>query len=274
MVHRDTVSVQKTILIFILVVFVGVIFTLDILPKGISWGFAHAGIKLDSNDLGTKYGMGIIVRLFGLALLLPILFHLSDMRIFTYRIDKTYFGLSWMFFVYIVANLEIDGLAQANPGMVLLMILESLAIGFYEEILFRGVLLRQFTELFGNTHNRTICAVFMSSILFGLIHLKNFRTGVGAAAVLTQVGYACIIGVFFSALLLRTNLNLLWCCILHSLYDMAAGFGDFAVRQMTTEEIANNNTPSARAYVINLCLFIPLLLYAVFLLRKKEVSNN
>lgn len=269
MIHRDTMSVQKTVLIVILVLFVGVIFTLDILPKGIAWGFTHAGIELDSNDLGTKYGMGIFVRLFGLALLLPILSHLSDMQIFTYRIDKTCFAISWLFFVYIVANLEIDDVAQATPGMVLLMILECFAIGFYEEILFRGVLLRQFTELFGNSHSKIICAVFASSLLFGLIHLKNFRTGAGAAAVLTQVGYAFIIGVFFSAILLRTNWNLLWCGILHSLYDMAAGFGDFAVRQTTTEMIANNNTPSAGAYFINLCFFIPLLLYAIFLLRKK-----
>lgn len=65
------------------------------------------------------------------------------------------------------------------------------------------------------------------------------------------------------------------CCIyvcssfLHSLYDIVAGFGDFASRQTTTEMIANNNTPSAGAYLANLCLFLPLLLYAIFLLRKR-----
>lgn len=270
MINRDKVTVLKTILIFMLIVLVGFIFALDMLPKVIVKGFMLAGIKLDSQDLVTKYGMGIIVRLFGLAVLLPILSRLSDMRIFTYRINKACFALSWLFFVYIIANLEIDGVAQVTPEVVLLMILECFAIGFYEEILFRGVLLRQFTELFGNSHSRIICAVFTSSLLFGLIHLINFRTGAGAAAVLTQVGYAFIIGVFFSALLLRTNWNLLRCGILHSLYDMAAGFGDFAVRQMTSEVIANHNTPSVGAYLLNLCLFIPLLLYAIFLVRKEN----
>ena len=268
MIHRDTMSVRK-ILILMLVVFLDVVFTLVILPKGIAWGFSHVGIKLDSNDLVTKYSMGIICRLLGVAVLFPVLSHLSNMQIFTYRMDKTCFVLSWLYFVYIAANLEIDGVTQATPWLFLLMILQCFAIGFYEEILFRGVLLQQFIELFGKSHRRINCAVFASSLIFGLTHLINFRTGASAAAVLTQVGYTFIIGVFFSALLLRTNWNLLWCVIVHSLYDMAAGFGDFAVQQTTKEVIANHNTPGVGAYLINLCLFIPLLLYAMFLLRRE-----
>lgn len=268
MIHKDTISVKKT-LILILVVFLDIVFTLVILPKGIAWGFAHAGIKLDSHDLETKYGMRIIVRLLGLAVIFPILSHLSDIRKFTYKIDKNCIVLSWLYLVYIAANLEIGSMDRATPWLVLLMILECFTIGFYEEILFRGVLLRQFMELFGNSRRSILCAVFSSSLLFGLTHLINFRTGAGAAAVLTQVGYAFIIGVFFSALLLRTNWNLLWCVILHSLYDMAAGFGDFAVQQTTKEVTANHNTPGTGAYLINFCLFLPLLLYAIFLLRKE-----
>ena len=272
MIHRDIMSPQKTILVLFLVVLVGVFFVLDILPKGIAQGFACVGIKLDTSELGTKYGMGITVRLLGLALLLPILSQLSDMRIFTYRIDKTCFALSWLFFVYIAANLEIGSVAHATPRLLLLMVLECIAIGFYEEILFRGVLLRQYIELFGNSHRRIIWAVFASSLMFSLTHMMNFRTGVSTVAVLSQVGYTFIMGVAFSALLIRTNWNLLWCGILHSIYDMVGGFGDFYVRQATTEAIASNNTPSAGAYLMNLCLFIPLLLYAVFLLRK-DVSH-
>lgn len=100
MIHRDIMSPQKAILVLSLVVLVGIVFTLHILPKGIAWGFACVGIKLDSSDMGTKYGMGIAVRLFGMAVLLPILSQLSDMRIFAYRVDKTCFALSWLFFVW------------------------------------------------------------------------------------------------------------------------------------------------------------------------------
>lgn len=62
MIHRDIMSPQKAIkaiLVLSLVVLVGIVFTLHILPKGIAWGSACVGIKLDSSDLGTKYGMGI-----------------------------------------------------------------------------------------------------------------------------------------------------------------------------------------------------------------------
>ena len=49
---------------------------------------------------------------------------------------------------------------------------------------------------------------------------------------------------------------------------VAALVGDFAVLQTTNEVIANSNTPSAGVYLMNFCLFIPLLIYAIFLLRK------
>lgn len=104
----------------------------------------------------------------------------------------------------------------------------------------------------------------------GLIHLINLFTGALPIAVFSQVIYATIIGITFSALFLRTNKNILWCCILHSLYDIASGFGDFStvVEQETTAAPA---TVSILPYLINICLFIPLLIYALFLLRKTEV---
>lgn len=81
-------------------------------------------------------------------------------------------------------------MAYATPWLFILMVLESFAIGFYEEILFRGVLLRPFIELFGDNQRRVIYAVFVSSLIFGLTHVINFRAGASAVAVLTQVGYS------------------------------------------------------------------------------------
>ena len=157
-------------------------------------------------------------------------------------------GLTKHFGNYLIG--AVVGVILLSLSVVMIVLTGNIEYhGFFEHvdvlmmILFRGVLLRHFIELFGNSHRRIICAVFVSSLLFGILHLINFRTGAGAAAVLTQVGYAFIIGVFFSALLLRTNWNLLWCGIVHSLYDIAAGFGDFAVQKTSSEVIGNHSTP-------------------------------
>ena len=66
MIHRDIMSPQKAIkaiLVLSLVVLVGIVLTLHILPKGIAWGSACVGIKLDSSDLGTKFGMVSILNI-------------------------------------------------------------------------------------------------------------------------------------------------------------------------------------------------------------------
>lgn len=263
----------KSIFVLLLILFVGGVFTLHILPRGIAKGFdLLTGVNLDSHDLATRYGMGIISRLIGLAILLPVFFRLNVMKNFTYRITGTCFVLSWMFFVYIVANLEVDGMKYATPQLILLMVLECFVIGFYEEILFRGVLLRQFMELFEDGQGKYMCAVLTSSLAFALVHLMNLFTGARIEAVLSQVVYTFILGIAFSALLIRTNWNLLWCGLIHSLYDMASGFGDFAVLQQTENVTVSPQTVNAGAYLINLCLFIPLLLYGIFLLRKRNIS--
>lgn len=80
-------------------------------------------------------------------LFIPVMLRLSHVKKLTYRIDKKGLLLGWM--LYILANLDIGNMEHATPLLILLMIAESFAIGFYEEILFRGILLRKFASSFG-----------------------------------------------------------------------------------------------------------------------------
>lgn len=256
------------VLLLLALVFLEGYLILGCLPKVIAGAFALSGLELDSHDLATKYRMGIAIRILGIVSLLPFFKYLNVFPTFSCKINKNCFALSWIFFIYIVANLEIENIAVANPWLIVLMILECLAIGFYEELLFRGLLLSQFTELFGKRKSNIICAVLASSFVFGLFHLGNLRSGVGLETVLFQIGYASIMGVAFSALLLRTNWNILWCSLVHAFYDIASGFGDFSVVQSVEGSTLKTQSVTIYANIINLCLFLPLLLYALFLLRK------
>lgn len=259
---------KELVLIVALIFLVGYVFILSLLPKGISKIFAIRGKKISSHDLRTKYVMGITVRILGVLVFLPILKYFGALQSFTYNINVNCWILSWLFFVYIIANLEIGSVKNATPGLVVLMALEGLAIGFYEEFLFRGVLLRQFMQVFATKRGGVICAVLLSSFAFGLFHLMNLRSSKNVVGVLTQVCYTTMMGVGFSALLIRTEWNLLWCGLIHGLYDIASGFGDFSAVRGEDRVVPQNKKVSIKPYLINMCLFIPLMIYGLFLLRK------
>ena len=100
-------------------------------------------------------------------------------------------------------------------------ILFCLAIGFSEELIFRGLLLPLFVGVFGRGKIGVLKAVTFSSALFALMHLLNLFGG-APLAVLTQVGYSFLIGLAFSLSALFTK-NIFVPILLHSLFD----FGGF-----------------------------------------------
>jgi len=243
------------------------IFILRLLPKVISNISGYLGYELLASDLLTKYCMGIGVRLIGILMFLYIIKKLDLYKWFTFKVKGEYIAISWLFFVYIIANIEIGDFNQVGFVTILGMIIEAMFIGFFEEMVFRGTMLPLFLKKWGGSKPGIVFSVLASSGIFGAFHLSNLFTGNLPIAVFSQVIYASIIGIAFSVLFLRTNKNLLWCCLLHGFYDMASGFGDFSnvldVNQTVSQEVV-----SIIPYLINVCLFIPLLIYSLFLLRK------
>lgn len=75
-----------------------------------------------------------------------------------------------------------------------------LFVPIYEEILFRGLILEQATK-----HTTQVKAVFITSILFGLWHLKNIFW-LDGALLIKQVLYAiCVLSPIFCWITLRTK---------------------------------------------------------------------
>lgn len=110
----------------------------------------------------------------GLQVVLLILTYLVTVGFYywTWRVDGTFFGLA--------------------PSWHLIF------VPFYEEFIFRGFLLGAFYERYGKG-----LAIAVSSLLFGLWHLKNFAI-LDSSIVLQQVLYATfIIGPLFAWLTLR-----------------------------------------------------------------------
>lgn len=104
-------------------------------------------------------------------------------------------------------------------GMIPLLVLGSLGVGFAEEVSSRGVLITGFRARYGEP-----MVWFLSCLLFALLHLPNWFFGLGPAA-MGQVLLAFGGGSVFY-LLRRFSGTLLWAIGLHAVWDFATIGGE------------------------------------------------
>ena len=124
----------------------------------------------------------------------------------------------------VVNNLPIialaDGSARVERTELLpLFLLECLLIGLFEELAFRGTLFLAILEKRRTTTRQIFVTSFVSSALFGLVHLANLLEGAGVGSTFLQVGYSFLIGGMCTIVLLKTA-NILFCILLHAIFDV------------------------------------------------------
>ncbi len=127
-----------------------------------------------------------------------------------------------------VNNFPILGMARGavwveRGDLLWLFALDCLLIGAFEELAFRGVFLPSLLERYGDSQKGFRWTVIGSSAAFGLIHLANLAEGAGVGATLLQVGYSFLIGGMCAIVLLKSG-NLLYCILLHAVYDFGGRF--------------------------------------------------
>ena len=105
-----------------------------------------------------------------------------------------------------------------RTDLLWLYILDTLFIGVFEELAFRGVLFPAVLEKFGRTRKGILFTTVISSAAFGLIHLANLAEGAGVGATVLQVGYSFLIGGMCAIVLLKSG-NVFLCMLLHFVYD-------------------------------------------------------
>ncbi|MBQ7346534.1 MAG: CPBP family intramembrane metalloprotease [Clostridia bacterium] len=99
-----------------------------------------------------------------------------------------------------------------------LFIADSLFIGIFEELAFRGTLFLAILEKRRDSTKRIFWTTVISSAVFGLVHFANLLEGAGVGATVMQVGYSFLIGGMCSIVLLKTG-NIIFCILLHAIFD-------------------------------------------------------
>lgn len=100
---------------------------------------------------------------------------------------------------------------------LLFISIAMLGVGFSEEILFRSFLIKAVIN------KNTKAAIFISSIVFGVIHLTNLFGGANLIQTVLQVIYATSFALMCSLFLIKTN-NIIPCMICHSLVNITNSF--------------------------------------------------
>jgi membrane protease YdiL (CAAX protease family) len=93
-----------------------------------------------------------------------------------------------------------------------ILVIVTLLIGFQEEAIFRGVLLRTFMP------RGTMQAVFISAALFGIIHVNSFLVGRDPLFVVSQIIASFLGAIGLGALRIRMN-TIVPLVLLHALND-------------------------------------------------------
>ncbi len=125
-----------------------------------------------------------------------------------------------------------DVAVTGTTGQIMWFLGESLAIGLFEELAFRGVVLLLLTEKRHATRGELFRGIILSSAAFALVHLTNLFLGADPGAVFLQLGYSFLIGAMCSVVLFKTA-NIWLCVLLHALYDVGGNMvGKIAAGRM------------------------------------------
>ena len=127
-------------------------------------------------------------------------------------------------FAVVINNLPfyplISGLAEVRAPLwrVALLALECLAVGFFEETCFRGVVLNEFLRKRRGSVLGRFHAIVYSSAVFGAVHLINVLLGSSPVAVIMQIGYSFLIGAMCAVVFMKSA-NIWLCVILHATFN-------------------------------------------------------
>ena len=122
-------------------------------------------------------------------------------------------------FILATGNLW-DGFSLSYQGMPLLIAtLSMILVGFVEEMIFRGFL---FKAMLGN--GKTVPAIIVSALTFGIGHIVNLFAGQASFETLMQVIFAVSWGFIFTMAFYKSG-SLIPCIIAHAMVDVFSLYG-------------------------------------------------
>ena len=165
-----------------------------------------------------------LIRLGGSLVFIYLLIRFGYKEMFSFPVNKEILIISLLAFIIAINNYPISAVLHGryeiteSSTMYFMFALDSLSIGVFEELVFRGIILLELIYVFKKTKMGNLKAILVSAMIFGGIHLLNLFSGGGVGPTLLQVGYTFLMGLMWAVVYLKTR-NLWIVALLHALYN-------------------------------------------------------
>lgn len=186
--------------------------------------FEASNLKLSDNVLVSSMLSNSIFRIIGGGLFLTMMCSYGYRKLykFPFSINTLYVILPAL--IISINNFPIIAYFSNRAYLVqpiytvYVFILECFSSAFFEEIIFRSIILIFLLERFNKTKQGVFKAIIWSSVFFSLLHLMNLFSGSSFYNVSLQLGYSFLMGMLWAVMYLKTK-NIWITIILHASYN-------------------------------------------------------
>ncbi len=183
-----------------------------------------------------------------------------------------YIGLPMLLFsvINLVASITeaVEGLKLAN--LVNLMFFTYL-VGLAEEFLCRGWVQNEFIERFGDNKKGVILSIFLSSLIFGFMHLTNaLVTPQGLFHTMMQIVQAIASGFLLGSVYYKTK-NIWVVAFLHGFFDFALMLSEV---NLIKDCVPNTSTQLIIVGIISSLLLVGFYLFSAFFALSRKSGEK
>lgn len=215
-------------------------------------------------SIGELLKNGIIILLAIFAIKKFDVFNLSGLsKKFKWTNKLLAFSPIYLIIIGGLSILSMD-ISDAKPVDFALLFSQKMSVGFSEEFVFRGLICTILVKEFIHKKNGVLLSVLIPALLFGVLHLLDFKIE-NTASEISQLLYAIYFGVFFGAVLFRTN-RLIPIAIIHGLIDFVFGFDSLIGKELPVESL--DKISELISAIISSVLVLPLLIIGFYIIKK------
>ena len=196
---------------------------------------------------------------------------LLDPGDFSFKNAGKGFALGWVMLL-LAALLFVSGLTSPPSGgfitpdplfLIIVILYPFIVSGLFEEVVFRGIVLKILLKKMGGTKKGIINALIVSALFFAVVHSVHLLWDT-PLTVFSDVVIAAAGGIFFGAIYLRAK-TLIAPILLHGFFNLFASMIWWAFTAKGPESVAETTPDDLAAVGIAV---LPLLIAAFVLLRK------
>ncbi len=160
-----------------------------------------------------------------------------------------------------------DAYPMQSFGMIVLFMVDMALIGITEEVVFRGVIMKNMQTYFGDSRAGIWKAVIASSLLFGCAHITNI-VGMTAHDFLSRILFTICTGMILAAIYIRCN-NIWVVAFIHALIDFSSEILDglYIIQPIEEQVTASADWSFLLEDIVYFCVVL-------FLLRKKKLAKQ